>query len=149
MRADSEWLGKLYNCLYPPHLCLGSPHLLSDDTLSELSQNRITTSVQWVKDLLNHGNPSHGVPPVVTFVSNLMRSSNLAMLLNCHPYAKTTIQLGQVSRLISQVLPRYRTPSSLIRTTSKGSACYVVYDLMAMMRCDSPEAIDRGVCFLK
>ena len=73
------WLRRLYEALYPKHHNIGSLHILSLESVPELTQGRRIIAV-WIQDFLNRLYPDRGVAHA--FLVNLMRTTRLAMLID-------------------------------------------------------------------
>ena len=133
-----SWLRRLYEALYPAHVNLGSLHVLSTDLVPELQQGRQIVTV-WLRDFLNTIDPWE--KPTKPFLVNLMRTTCLAMLFDRRA---ATDNLQRIPCAVG-----FEKPGFLMRRTFRGEYRYAVHDLIAMMRGEDANALDRGLSFLK
>lgn len=130
------WLRRLYEALFPPHYTLGAPHVISATAVPEIEQGRHIIAV-WIGDLLNNLQPARTEENLHVFLSNLIRVTRLAMLLD---HGTATRSLHR----IPCIFPRHRWLQSLWRGRT-----YVVRDLVYAMQSVEWDSLDRGVLFLK
>ncbi len=123
--------------MYPPHINLGTLHILSPDLVPELREGHCRQIVTvWLRDFLNMINPSVKKP----FLANLIRTTRLAMLFDRR----------SASNILQRIpcVVRFNRPSFLMKRTPWGVR-YIVHDLIDGMRYQDPHAIEKGISFLK
>lgn len=125
----------MYEALYPKHHNIGSLHVLSLESVPELTQGRQIIAV-WIQDFLNRLFPQRDV---AHFLINLLRTTRLAMLLDRRIASDSLRNIPCAFRF------RDKRPQAFLRS---GTA-YIVHDLLATIQGGYPGALNRGVLFLK
>ena len=127
---------RLYEALYPVSDTIGSLHVLSLESIPELTKGRHILAV-WIQDYLNRLYHDRGSEHI--FLVNLMRTTRLAMLLD------RRVASSQLQRIPCAVRYPEKRPKYLIRWGGH----YIVHDLIAAVQCSDSGALDKGVQFLK
>ncbi|KAM5542265.1 hypothetical protein V8D89_004138, partial [Ganoderma adspersum] len=135
VQQQRAWLRRLYEALYPKHHTIGSLHVLSLESVPELTQGRQIIAV-WIQDFLNRLYPDRGIAHA--FLVNLMRTTRLAMLLDRRIASSSLRSIPCAFRFHD------KRPQGFLRS---GTA-YIVHDLLAATQGSHRGALDRAVLFM-